>query len=346
MSSGRRSDPRRRRGRIGIAAVLAAALGAGVLPAAPRSGSGRASGATRADLDAVRRTVAQLECERALGLTLKPYLVLDLGARILRYRLMGMTMREVTIDRAEARGLRSAAGTATPDPTSAAAVFTLREKEGDPRLSPLTPEQIEAGLDDENAADVLPPEPPAAYALAFRQPVVLRILGAPPGGGIGGSFAALAAWWHGLRHSDRRRGDPRPALEIALRLDPGAAGEIYRSLVPGERFLVLAPSGLLLPAAGQEPARAIRPARPTPTPAPPPQPPAPGVPFQIPPPLTADQGPPGAALTPAAGAPEPAPPADAAPVPAPTPSVPGDSSGSKGEEEPTPAERIPETPAP
>lgn len=334
-----------RAGRRTAAALLAAALAGAGLAAVERARG--ASGAARADLDAVRRTVAQMESEYALSLTRKPYLVLDLGGRTLRYRLMGMTTRELPLEVLEMEGLLPAPRGVAPDPSAVAAIFTLEEKEGDPRLSPLTPDQIEAGLDDENAADVLPPEPPFAYALAFRQPVSLRIRGASQGAGLGGVLSGIGAWWKDLWGRGAGAVAARPLLSLSLGLEGEAVGELYRALVPGERFLVLAPSGLLLPAAGQEAPRAIRPSRPLPAPPPAPPRPVPGVPFQIPPSVPADAASP-AAPPPAPGetpgtAPPPAPPA----APTPAPAAPGEEPPAATEEEkPAPAERVPETPAP
>jgi len=57
------------------------------------------------DMDAVRRSVSQLESEYALGSTRKPYFVLDLAARTLRCRLMGMTLREIPVAAVGTSGL-------------------------------------------------------------------------------------------------------------------------------------------------------------------------------------------------------------------------------------------------
>src|SRR5437867_407178 len=118
---------------------------------APTAGAGVGARATRTDLDAERRRVSALESEVALASTRKPYLVLDLASRTLRYRLMGMTTREVQLPGLTIKGLATASAGAPP-PTLAG-IFTLREKDGDPRLKPLSPEQVEAGADDENAAN-------------------------------------------------------------------------------------------------------------------------------------------------------------------------------------------------
>ncbi len=285
---------------LGLLAVLLAAAAA---RAAERSTGARP---TRADLDALRRRVAALESEQALGGARKPYLVLDLGAETLRYRLMGRTVREVPIASFEARGLRRASPGTAPVPAAVAGIFTLKEKQGDPRLSPLTPEQIEAGAADEDAADVLPPEAPALYDLKFRQPAVVRVEGVPQGPGPAGAFAALGVWWHRLFHRSAPSAGGRAGLLVSVRLDEEVAREVYRSLVPGERWLVIPPAGLLLPDAGQEPPRTIRPARSAPPPLPSaPLPATPGVPFRIPPPVDGveNQGTEGPAAPPATGQP-------------------------------------------
>jgi hypothetical protein len=305
---------RKRAPRWAAAALLAgSALAAGRLGAAPAR-----VGPTHSDLDAARRRVDRLDCELALSATRRPYVVLDLGARTLTYRLMGMTLREIPLADATATGLLPAPRGAAP-PLSTAGILTLQEKTGDPRLSPLTPEQIEAGLDDENTADALPPDPPASYALAFRQPVGVAVAGVAGRKGIGGNLSALRASLVSLF----RPGGPgkgRRALRIDLRVDETRAQEIWRSLVPGERWLVLPPAGSILPDAGQETPRDIRPARAAPRPIAPPSRPG-GVPFQIPQPVPTEN---------------PAP-LEGAPAPTPTPS------GPEGVA-PVPAERLPEGP--
>ena len=227
---------------------------------------------------------------------------------------MGMTVREVPIQGVEAGGLLAAprSGRSLELAPSVAGIFSLRQKEGDPRLAPLTPEQIEAGLDDENAADALPPEPPANYDLDFKEPVNLRIAGGLRAGAVGGILASMTSFWRGVVG----RGGEGPGREVAfrvtLRIEETDAREVYRALVPGERWLVLPPAGLILPDAGQEPPRSIRAAAPAPRPTPAPKPAEPGVPFRIPPPVEIDaSGTPGPAPSPApATGPEP---------PAPTP---------------------------
>ncbi len=312
----RRAGPRR------AALLLACVWGATALAGAATRRNHAAT--TRADLEMMRRRVERLEGEAALTGTRKPYVVLDLAERTLRFRLMGMTLREAPIAAFEAWGLVSSRrGGASPGtPSSLAGIVSLQVKDGDPRLSPLTPEQIEAGLDDENAVDALPPEPPARYSVRFSQPVVLRVEGAAgPGGGV---LAALGSFWHGLGRGGGPKAKPA-ALHLLLRLDGETAREIYRSLVPGERFIIVPPPGLLLPEAGQEAPRSIRPTRPAPRPTPPPAGP-PGVPFQIPPPVESEQG--GPAPGSSGGGLEPPAPAGTAPEPAPAQTVePGTSAG-------------------
>lgn len=255
-----------------IAVLLLAALG-----------SGGAAVPTRGDLEALRRRVALLECELALAKTRKPYLVVDAESRRLRYRLLGMTMRELPLQGIEIGGLKRSDAGGAPGLLALAGTMVLREKDGDPRLTPLTPADVEAGAADENVADALPPEAPAAYTLQFRQPVTLRVEGLPE---TSGAVARAASWWRRLWPGGRG-GASRIDLRITLRLEEGPAREVYRSLVPGERVVVIPPSGYVLPDAGQEAPGKIKPGKPVKTPAPLPGPPAEGVPFQIPPPVDA-----------------------------------------------------------
>jgi hypothetical protein len=258
---------------IGLFILAAVAL------VAPATGTGGGPRATRVDLDAERRRVSALESEVALAATRKPYLVLDLGGRMLRYRLMGMTTREVPLPGLTFKGL-AAATAAAPTPTLAG-IFTLREKEGDPRLRPLSPEQVEAGADDENVANVLPPEPPKVYGLRFKQPIAVRVEGREQAGGVHSIWAGLRDRWRGL-WSTNDDGDAQ--LVVSLQLDAATAAEVYRSILPEQHWLVLPPSGFVLPAAGQEAPPRPKPSRPVPAkPVKPLEPP--GVPFQIPPPV-------------------------------------------------------------
>ncbi len=253
-----------------IAALLLAAAGAG-----------NAAAPTGADLDALRRRVALLETELALSRSRKPYLILDAPARRLRYRLLGLTMREIPLQSVEMSGLRRAGAGGAPGPLTLAGIVTLKEKDGDPRLTPLTPAEIEAGAADENVADALPPEAPAAYALRFKQAVVVRVEGLPEKRTV---WTRAASWWRRLRPG-AGRGGGRIGMRVALRLEEGMAREVYRSLVPGERLVLVPPEGFLLPDAGQEAPGGVRSGRPVRPPAPRAGPPAEGVPFQIPPPV-------------------------------------------------------------
>jgi hypothetical protein len=263
---------------------------------------------THADLQTERRRSAVLESEVALAATRKPYLVLDLQAKALRYRLMGMTMREIAVPEMSVEGLITSDEAA--DAPALAGIFTLREKEGDPRLKPLSPEQVEAGADDENAANVLPPEPPKEYRLMFKQPIALEVVGHPEAHGFGGAWSRFTGFLRGLRGP---RGDEDDRLRIALHLDPQSAAEVYRSLIPEVRLLIVPPSGLILPPAGQE--APPKPRAPRTAPKPPPKPAEPKeVPFAIPPPVDENGASPAERLPDATqDAPPPPPPGDAKP---------------------------------
>ncbi|HEU4403659.1 MAG TPA: hypothetical protein VFT43_16310 [Candidatus Polarisedimenticolia bacterium] len=288
---GREGHEARRRTSATLAAVAILALLSGAASARsnakPAAGAGARSHApTRADLEALRRHVSLLEAELSLASTRWPFVVLDLETRTLSYRLMGMTVREVPIDKVEARGLRAVVVGKEPDPAAVAGIFSVAEKEKDPRLSPLTPEQIEAGAADENAADALPPETPAIYSLQFKQAVVIQVNGTKTGTGVGALLGPFGRWWRSLWTPGPRSGEKEAALRVTLVIEDETARQLYRALIPGERFVLVPPAGLLLPASGQEPPRSIRPPRAAPVPAPTAPPaPAPGVPFQIPPPV-------------------------------------------------------------
>jgi hypothetical protein len=277
-----------------------------------------------------RRQIGRLEAETALTATRKPYVVVDLDERVAQVRLMGMTVREIRLDRCAARGLQAAPELeGAEQPKQVAGIFTLREKEGDPRLSPLTPEQIEAGQDDENTADALPPDPPSVYGLAFRQPVYLKVDGRGASASVGGILSRIGSILRRLAGLGRGNQPAGTVLGLSLGVDEMTAREMYRMLVPGQRLLVIPPAGLMLPEAGQEAPRAIRAGRPAPRPAPAPATP-PGVPFRIPPPVEAEPSGNGGAAAPAspdpgAGVPDhPSGEAGPTPDPAASPAVPSD----------------------
>jgi hypothetical protein len=287
---------------------------------------------TRDAFDSERRRVAALETEMALASTRKPYLVLDLEAKTLRYRLLGMTLREVPLPDLSAVGLVPAGHGTRPDPPLLAGIFTVAEKDGDPRLNPLTPEQVEAGADDENVANILPPETPKTYRVQFKQPVVLRVSGPGAGSGLRGGWASLRSLWNRFRGG---AGGGAPRLEFTVQLDEKTGAEVYRSLIPDLRWLVLPPRGFTLPQAGQEPPPKAKAPRAAPKPPPKPLEP-PGVPFQIPAPqedgqerATSPEAQPQPGATDDAPAPaSPAEPAPAEPAPdEPDPNSPGGGRG-------------------
>ncbi|HZM70063.1 MAG TPA: hypothetical protein VFB95_06815 [Candidatus Cryosericum sp.] len=300
------------------AALFALAAGEGLLR------GGAAGVPTRDAFESERRRVAALETEMALASTRKPYLVLDLEAKTLRYRLLGMTLREVPLPDLSTKGLVPAKHGTNPDPPLLAGIFTVREKDGDPRLNPLTPEQVEAGADDENVANILPPEPPKAYRVQFKQPVVLYVSGPGAGSGLRMRWASVRGLWDRLRGGG---GGDAPRLELSVQLDEKTGAEVYRSLIPDLRCLVLPPRGFTLPQAGQEPPPKAKPPRAAPQPPPKPLEP-PGVPFQIPAPQ--EEG--GERATVPEAQPQPGA-SDEAPAPA-------------GPAEPAPAEPAPAEPAP
>ena len=270
-----------------LVAAAVVALSLAPLGAEPRNAAKKETSAskgeaaarpTRGDLETARRRAAILESELALASTRKPYLVIDLGGRVLRYRMMGMTMRDVPVLDVDVEGLQTA------EPAAGAAlmagIFTLKEKENDPRLTPLSPEQVEEGADDENTANALPPDVPREFRLSFKQPIAIEVVGRETRGGVPGMWGRFVG---ALRRWSGPGGGEETRLRIALHLDPEIAAEVYRSLIPELRLLVVPPDGMQLPAAGQE--APPKPRAPKKTPPPPPKEPDPKeVPFKIPPP--------------------------------------------------------------
>src|SRR5206468_4141480 len=124
------------------------------------------------------------------------YIVVDGEGRKVRYALLGMTVREMPARQIDFEGLRRPGDGAASGPPALAGIVTLDRKEKDPRLSPLTPEQIEAGAADENVADALPPEAPVDYLLSFKQPVRLRVAGLPE---KTTTLGRLSSWLRGWR---------------------------------------------------------------------------------------------------------------------------------------------------
>ena len=269
--------------KVGAAVLLLVAAGASAAILGAGHADPGALAPTRADLDGLRRKAARLECELALGRSHKPYLVVDAAQRQLRVALMGMTVREIPLESVELSGLVRAERSGAPGPAALAGITTLSEKEADPRLKPLTPSDVEAGAADENVADVLPPEAPAVYGLLFKQRMVARVEGMSDKSTSG---SRLAEWWRSL-WPGATAGSDGVALGAIVRMDATVAREIWRSILPGERLLVVPPNGFLLPDFDQEPPRSIKPPKTAPPPGPSQTPPAQGVPFRIPPPLEA-----------------------------------------------------------
>jgi len=305
-----------------LAAAVLLAAGAGLAAAPAGRSAAVAAAPTRADLDALRRRVALLEGELALARSRKPYLVLDAAESQLRVALLGLTVREIPLASIDFDGVPRAHEGDVTAPLAQAGIVTIKEKENDPRLKPLTPSDIEAGAADENVADVLPPEAPADYELQFTQPALARIEGIAEKRTV---WSRLAAWWS-RPASGAGIGSGGIVLGVAVHLDETPARELYRLLLPGERLILVPPRGYLLPEFGQEPPRSIKPPRPTAPPAPPQGPPPQGVPFRIPPPVEPSAG---DEAAPGSGEGE-TPPGTESPGPQPAPTAPQAQSSPQG----------------
>jgi hypothetical protein len=126
------------------------------------------------------------------------------------------------------------------------------------------------------------------------------------------------------------RGKEGRTAHLKIEIDAALGREIYRSLIPGSRIVLVPPPGRLLPDLGQPANDRIRPdrakTRPAPLPAPTPTPEA-GVPFRLPPPEDVPNG------TPPPGSPP-----SESPAPAPAPGVAPEKPPPGSEPEPPSAE--------
>src|SRR6185369_13491553 len=129
------------------------------------------------------------------------------------------------------------------------------------------------------------PEVPKEYRLTFNQRIAVRVAGEEEAKGV----SKVGAWLKSATARLRGQGGgDEMLLTIRLALDPAVAIEVYRSLLPDQRWLVLPPQGYRLPEVGQEPPPKPKAARPQPAaPARPPNQPGAdrGVPFAIPAPI-------------------------------------------------------------
>ncbi|HEV8335016.1 MAG TPA: hypothetical protein VGR67_01190 [Candidatus Polarisedimenticolia bacterium] len=180
----------------------------------------------------VRPTLEQetrrLEAELPLAASKLPYLVLDLLSGRLEYRISGMSPKSIPF---QIGSLRGAAGTASLDPRHLT-LLVLKER-GAPRevIKPPDPDKPVDPLKDPK---IFPPDPPSEYVLSFEEPVRIRVVG-----------ERRITWKSGftaLRRAMRRwvaRRAGKESIRIEIRLPAERAQEIYRSLYPGERILVL-----------------------------------------------------------------------------------------------------------
>jgi len=180
----------------------------------------------------VRPTLEQetrrLEAELPLAASKQPYLVLDLLSGRLEYRISGMNLKFLPF---QIGSLRNAAGPATRNPAHLT-VLVLKER-GAPRevIKPPDPDKPVDPLKDPK---IFPPDPPIEYVLSFEEPVEIRVVGERRISWKSGFTAVGRAM---RRWAARRAG--KESMRIEIRLPTERAQEIYRSLYPGEKVLVL-----------------------------------------------------------------------------------------------------------
>ncbi len=181
----------------------------------------------------------RLEAELPLAQSKKPYLILDLPASRLVYRISGYTPKTISVRIDSIRG----PGGYRPLAPGELVLLALEER-GAPRevIKPPDPNQPVDPLKDPK---IFPPDPPTDYVLSFDRPVKIRIMGEKQEGWRErlGSLGKSLRRWMG-------RGSGKGEIRIQLRLPAEKAQEIYRALYRGEKILLL---GVESPEPGAKP---------------------------------------------------------------------------------------------
>lgn len=211
-----------------VAAV--AGLAAGYAGAAYlRAGDGGAE-FLRSRQPTLAETTHRLEVEVPLAESRKPYLVLDLAASRLDYRISGVTTKSIPFRVDSIRPPRGRAEIGS----GRLRLLTLHDRGAPPEV--IRPPDPSAPVDPLRDPKIFPPDPPTDYTLSFDQPVKIRIQGE----GSGGVADALRGAGKTIR--DRFAAGSGRSQELSmlrLHVSTERAQEIYRALFQGEKVLVL-----------------------------------------------------------------------------------------------------------
>ena len=175
-------------------------------------------------------TTRRLEVEYPLAESRKPYLVLDLSASRLDYRISGVTTKSIPL---RVDSIRTPRGRADIG-SGRLKLLTLHDRGAPPEV--IRPPDPSAPVDPLKDPKIFPPDPPTDYTLSFDQPVRIRIQGE----GSGGVADALRGAGKTIRERLGAGGGGSHELAmLRVRVSAGRAQEIYRALFQGEKVLVL-----------------------------------------------------------------------------------------------------------
>ncbi len=213
---------------------------------------------------ALMREKALLEIEARTAATGEPYVLLDLEAPALQFRIRGKTLKTYRIAKiaADARGR---------DPVPIEAVWgrfpgpleVLEVQGGQPELVPpdpntgretgllyTDPNQIRSqtgAVEVDTDAGILGIEAPTDYWIRLDEPIVLHIRTEKNESISDQAFARLAAMASDLRKAASRLwgtdgGQADAPVHLWITMDPDTARHLHHSLLPGERVFLVPPS--------------------------------------------------------------------------------------------------------
>lgn len=172
-----------------------------------------------------------LEMEYPLAASRKPYLILNLAAGRLDYRISGVTVKSIPV-RVEGIENTRVGGEVGPNRLT---LLTLRDRGAPPEV--IHPPDPNVPVDPLKDPRVFPPDPPTEYKLSFEPSIVqVRIKGDMKKGVqaiVRGAGSMLRGFWEG------RGGSREQRAWIGIRVPAERAQEIYRALYRGEKVVLV-----------------------------------------------------------------------------------------------------------
>ncbi len=172
-----------------------------------------------------------VEMEYPLAASRKPYLLLNLPAGRLDFRISGVTAKSIPV---RVEGIES--GRAGGEiGSNRLTLLTLRDRGAPPDV--IHPPDPNVPVDPLKDPRVFPPDPPTEYKLSFEPPTVqVRIKGIG-GRGVQEVVRTAGSLFRGLLEG--RGGSQQKRAWIGIRVPTERAQEIYRALYRGEKVVVV-----------------------------------------------------------------------------------------------------------